>query len=177
MAEKPRKKELKQEEQQGRGGEAMVMPRGINWTASITGWVVAFFTGMILTAVVGAILTGFGNAVLFIEGLAIEQGIVGIVIWFLAFLIGGLYAGRIARKSALLHSFIVWMISILFYVILLVLSGLINTNIAIIGGINFPVGADIASAVAIGTGVLLIAQLIGVLIGGWLSTLSEKYMS
>ena len=161
--------EKKEELKKPRGGQAIAVAGATDWTAAMTGWVVALFTGIILQAVVGAILTGLGNATLNIANVGIALGVVGIIIAFVAFFIGGFTAGKIAGHNGLRQGLMVWTIGVLFLVAMLVLASLVDPGAVVLVGLTVP-GTAVASAVAIGVGVILGTELIAALLAGYLST-------
>lgn len=160
--------------QKPRGGQAMVIG-GINWPAAFTGWAIAFLSGLILSAITGAVLTALGTTTP-ITGLGIAGGIVGLIVWFIAFLIGGWTASRIAGFNGLLQGFMVWIIGLVFIVLLLILAAVLGPGVALIGGISIPAVGNLAAAVGIGSVILLIVELIGALLGGWLATRTQRMM-
>ncbi len=156
--------------QKPRGGQAMAVTTGVSWPASFTGWAIAFLAGLLLSAFVGLVFAGVGATTATLTGLGVAGGITGLIVWFIAFFIGGWTAGRVAKFSGLLHGLMVWVIGLVFMIILLILAAVISPSIALIGGLSIPVVGNIVAAVGLGIFFLLLAQLLGSLLGGWLAT-------
>jgi hypothetical protein len=99
--------------------------RGTSWVSIIFGWLsslgASFILVGILSGVVGAML-GAGQTV---RGVAVESGIAGLIglliTLFLAFLMGGYCAGRMARRSGVKHGLLV---AALGSVVTLILAGI-----------------------------------------------------
>jgi hypothetical protein len=142
--------------------------KGFDLPATLAGALAALGALLLLSSLLGAAVgaigfqTGVGDRDLSVGGL-----VAGLVSLFLACLVGGWVAGRIARRKGGLHGLVsaAW----------LVLLAAVLAGLAAVAGDRFDVtervglprwfDADAVAPVAIGTGLLALALM---LLGGWL---------
>jgi MFS family permease len=114
---------------------------GTSWSSVIFGWLAALGAGLILSGIIGAVVGGI-FAALGAGGLQ-EGGIsslVGLLLTlFLAFLIGGYVAGRLASRSGLKHGLLVPLLSLVITLLLGLLAGALGAGfIDQLGGVTLP---------------------------------------
>lgn len=106
--------------------------RGTSWPSVIYGWLAAVGGTLVLSTIVGAVV-GTVLGVLGAGG-ADEGGIAGLVglitTLFLAFLIGGYVAGRMASRSGLKHGLFVPLLALVLTLLLAVAGGALGLGFA-----------------------------------------------
>lgn len=143
-------------------------PRKFDLLATIAGALAALGTLVLLSSLVSAAVgtigyqTDVGDQELSIGGL-----IAGLVVLFVACLVGGWVAGRIARHKGGLHGLvaILWLVALA--ALLTALAALAGDKYDVTERIGLPswFDSDAMTAAAIGTGLLALAL---ALLGGWL---------
>lgn len=101
---------------------------GTSWASVLIGWLAALgavlILGGIVSAVVGAILAvlGFGGS-----SEAGTAGLFGVLVTlFLAFLVGGYGAGRMAGRQGTRHGFLVALLALIVTLVLALLGGVVG---------------------------------------------------
>lgn len=105
---------------------------GTSWASVLIGWLAALGAVLILSglvsAVVGAILVtlGFGGG-----AEAGTAGLIGVLVTlFLAFLVGGYGAGRMAGRQGTRHGFLVALLALIVTLVLALLGGVAGPGLA-----------------------------------------------
>jgi hypothetical protein len=147
---------------------------GIDIAASFGGMFAGIGFLVVLAGLIGAAISGFGYQT-DISGLEEEVTtaglIAGFITLFLAFLVGGWVAGRVARYDGLLNGFM----TVVFTLVLAAIFGLLGLwledryNFFAEVGLPtwFTENAGSTAAIASGVGAL-VPMLLGALLGGWL---------
>ena len=144
--------------------------RGFDIPATLAGMLAALGSLILLAGLIGAILgaigyqTGIaGNE----EELSIGGLIAGMVALFLAFLIGGWTAARIARHSGIGHGLMTVLWFVLLAGLLAALGALVGSEYNLFAGLDVPqwFSSDALTAGAIISGVVALAVM---LLGAWL---------
>lgn len=119
------------------GGYERAEDRGTSWASVVLGWLTALGAGLILSGIVGAIVGGILAAVGVGAGTA---GLIGLLATlFLAFLIGGYAAGRMASRSGVKHGLFVPLLSLLVIIALAIIGAIVGANfLDQLGGVALP---------------------------------------
>lgn len=154
---------------------------GFYWGSDFIGFAVAIFFTLVFLGIVGAIVGAVGyqmgaqvpkvggpvSATTQTLGLA---GLIGsLIALFLAYLIGGYTAGRMARFDGVKNGIGVVIWTVIVAIILGVLGGIFRDRFTVAQQIHLNVSrSDLTTAGAVSLGVTLIVMLIAAMIGGWL---------
>ncbi|MEX5718265.1 hypothetical protein [Geodermatophilus maliterrae] len=156
---------------------------GIKWGAAFFGWLSANGLAVLLVALLSAAGVGLGLA----QGLdsvdeaARQAGTVGLagaigllVVLFLAYLAGGYVAGRMARFDGARQGLAVWLIGLLVVVVLALAGTALGAQYNVLQQLNLPrIPIDEGTATTAGVitlAAILVATLIGAVLGGTLGT-------
>ena len=157
---------------------------GISWGAAFFGWLSANGMAVILIALLSAAGLAFGlsdtvasagaAANSATSGIGLGAGIALLVALFLAYLAGGYVAGRMSRFDGVKQGVAVWVIGLL-VVLLLALAGLVfGSQYNVLSQLNLPrIPIDEGTATTAGIislAAVLVATLIGAMLGGILGT-------
>jgi hypothetical protein len=158
---------------------------GFDWLASFLGFSVAVFFLTVLLGIVGAIIgvAGFqmgatvppiGSA---IPGATQQLGIAGLVAsliaLFLAYLIGGYAAGRLARYDGVKNGLGVVLWTVLIALILAILGTILGASFNVASQLNLQVDAGMLTTVGlISLAVTLLVMLLAAALGGFMG---ERY--
>jgi hypothetical protein len=142
--------------------------RGFDLPATIGGALAALGTLLLLSSLLGAAVgaigfqTGVGEQDLSVGGL-----VAGLLSLFLACLVGGWVAGRMARRKGGLHGLVAAGWLVLLAALLAALAAVAGDRYDVTERVGLPrwFDADAVAPVAIGTGLLALALM---LLGGWL---------
>lgn len=149
--------------------------RGFDVLATLAGALAALGTLLLLSSLAGTLGTiGFQRG-LDDEDVSIGGLVAGLVILFLACLVGGWVAGRIARRRGGLHGLVVPVWLLVLAALLALLAAVAGDEADVRAQVGLPdwFSSDAATAVAIGTGLLALALM---LLGGWLGgRLGERH--
>lgn len=189
MTLEEQKKQMQQEEMMKqkmaiRGGQYKPgVMWGISWPGAITGWVVALVVSLLLLSIAGFILGPIITAGLTLETLfAGTAGIVGafvlLGISFVSYFIGGWVSARIAGFNGILNGFMTVIVGIIVAFVFGIAAAIIAGNIASILNASVPgfLVGNIAGLLNIAGLILLVVQLIGAALGGWVGERSIKAM-
>jgi hypothetical protein len=152
--------------------------RGTSWISVVLGWLTSLGAGLILAGIVGGIVGAIVGAGQTVRGAATESGTAGLIglliTLFLAFLIGGYCAGRMASRSGVKHGLLVAALAMLVTLVLAGVGALLGTSfIDSFSGVTLPkLPADVPrqslSTIMTVTGILaLLFPFIGGALGGW----------
>lgn len=146
---------------------------GINWPGAITGWVAALLMNLILIAIAGAILGPLVISTitlkLFTTTAGILSAIILLAIGFISYFVGGWVAGRVAGFNGVLNGIMTVVTGIVVAIILGIVGVVFASNVTALAG-TIPPGliGSITSFISIGGIIMLIANLLGAALGGWL---------
>jgi hypothetical protein len=117
--------------------------RGTSWVSVIFGWLTSLGASLILTGIVGGLVGAMLGAGQTVRGAATESGTTGLVglliTLFLAFLIGGYCAGRMASRAGVKHGLLVATLALVVTLILAGIGALLGTSfIESLGGVTLP---------------------------------------
>ncbi|MFQ1003098.1 hypothetical protein [Modestobacter sp. SSW1-42] len=157
---------------------------GISWGAAFFGWLSANGMAVLLIALLsaGGLAFGLADQVASVDqaadsatsGIGLGAGIALLVALFLAYLAGGYVAGRMARFDGARQGVAVWVIGLV-VVVLLALAGLLfGSQYNVLAQLDLPrIPIDEGTATTAGLialGAVLLATLIGAVLGGLLGT-------
>jgi hypothetical protein len=143
---------------------------GVDIPASLTGMLVAVGLLLILAGIAGAIFgaTGFQlDLETATEEVSVGGLIVGLVVLFIAFLLGGWAAGRMARYDGRLNGLLTGVWFLVLGAILGVLGVVIEEQYDVLGQVRLPqyFSGDVVTTAAMVSGAI---ALVVILLGGWL---------
>ena len=120
--------------------------RSTSWTSVVIGWLSALGAGLILSGIVSALVGAVAGAGGSTEATGNVGGVGLLITLFVAFLIGGYTAGRLAGRARTKHGLLVALIALVVTLILVLLSGVVGAAlINNLRGITLPgVPEDVA---------------------------------
>ena len=149
---------------------------GFNWGADFFGWLVALGMGVILTAIVAAAGAAIGltssasDAAKNAGTIGIVGGALLIAISFIAYLCGGYVAGRMSRFDGGRQGFGVWVIGLVVTLLVAAAGAIFGDQYNVFENLNLPRiplnVSDITTGGAIALAAIVVATLIGAIIGG-----------
>jgi hypothetical protein len=154
---------------------------GFNWGAAFFGWLVAIGMGVILTAIVAAAgaaigLTDANTAKQNADTIGIVGGALLIAVSFVAYYCGGYVAGRMSRFDGGRQGFGVWALGLLVTLLVAAAGAIFGDQYNVFENLNLPRiplnASDITTGGIIALGAILLATLIGSVLGG---KLGQRY--
>lgn len=149
---------------------------GFDILATIAGALAALGTFVLLSAIVGAIVGSIGYQ-RGVDGddLGIGGLIAGLVVLFIACLVGGWVAGRLARRRGGLHGLVAALWLVVLAAVIAALAAVFGDDLDVRDQVGLPdwFNSDALGTTAIITGIIALALM---LLGGWLGgRLGEKH--
>jgi hypothetical protein len=153
--------------------------RGTSWVSVIIGWLISLGAILILTGIIGGLVGMMLGAGQPVPGTAVKSTIAGLIglfiTLFVAFLMGGYGAGRMARRAGVKHGLLVAALASVVTLILAGIGALVGTRfIENMGGVALPSLPADASQQSMGitlTVALILTRLIpfiaGAIGGAW----------
>ena len=150
---------------------------GFNIGAAFFGWLVAVGMAALLTAILSAAGAAIGLTSLSesearsgADTIGIVGGVLFVVVLALAYFAGGYVAGRMSRFDGARQGIGVWLFGLVVTIALAVLGAIAGAEYNVLAQLNLPrIPIDegsIATAGAIALGAILLATLVGALLGG-----------
>ncbi|MGY1653908.1 hypothetical protein [Geodermatophilus sp. SYSU D01119] len=156
---------------------------GIKWGAAFFGWLSANGLAVLLVALVSAAGVGLGlaqgldsvdEATEQATGIGLGGAVAVVVVLFLAYLAGGYVAGRMARFDGPRQGLAVWLVGLLVVLLLAVAGAVLGAQYNVLQQLDLPrIPVDEGTATTAGLvtlGAILVATLVGALLGGALGT-------
>lgn len=139
--------------------------RGTSWASVMLAWLTSLGAGVILAGLIGGIVDAMPGAGDTARAAASESGTTGLVITlFLAFLIGGYCAGRMASRAGVKHGLLVAALALSVTVVLAVVGAMLDTSfIDSLSGVTLPKLSADAPRQSLGT-ILTFTGIIALLI-------------